>query len=772
MQTPPLLPLTAMLMAGGILACAAAPEPQAPAIEQAFAPSAPQGGFAGGQKNAAEADLDDEAGAHFAQAEKAFDGRAKREERPEPEVAETAASTSDRPDSAPARAWFPETFLFVPELVTDANGQASHQQRIPDRLTTYRVLGLAHDQHGHQAGAVARLRTNLPLFADPVLPERLRVGDRFRFAVPVVNTTDEPQPVTVVVQSEGLDVRGGGALTVPAQGSAMVWVDGATAAPGTATLDIQVHTDGTVRDRTQVSIPVSAVGAPQVTHFAGTLGSPRSHTLTDPYAGTAHITVLPGGIGVIRSEVTQVTKRAAGPLGAALMLSVAEAAPGFWEAAGVPVDPASADPASRARADEVRTLRLLGVQRAQSEHGEWSLDEATALARAAVGDSDDPVLSRLAVRAIETLTRIQRPDGTFGGDTSGTWTVQRILVATASALSHTRNAPTVETARALRAMHVRGQAALERWSPRITDPYTASALLATGADMGDETSRLQAILKESLQTAPEGTTIRMPEGVLRADGRVATAVDAACMAVPALITTQPNLAADLGATVVAAFVPANGWGDPLTDLTCIHALRLLGATTTPAQTQLVLRWNGEIRESVVLQQNDLLAPIVLEATSPGQGTWTLESEPALPGLAYHLAVTTTHPWTTPRVHPGIAVEVDAPRLQVGAPAPWTAQISAPRDTPVILQVALPAGVTPVLSSLQVTDGAGVAPQVEATPADGALDVTFVMPTTGRAIVSVDLLAMLSGEMWDGGMSVEAKGEASRLPPRRWSIASR
>ena len=53
-----------------------------------------------------------------------------------------------------ARAWFPEAFLWAPDVVTDENGEARVAVTVPDTLTTWRVLALAHVAEGGQAGAV------------------------------------------------------------------------------------------------------------------------------------------------------------------------------------------------------------------------------------------------------------------------------------------------------------------------------------------------------------------------------------------------------------------------------------------------------------------------------------------------------------------------------------------------------------------------------------------------------------------------------------------
>ena len=62
--------------------------------------------------------------------------------------------------------------------------------KVPDRLTTWRVLALAHSRQGGQAGAVTSFLGTLPTYVDPVVPAFLLAGDEVRLPVQVVNTTD------------------------------------------------------------------------------------------------------------------------------------------------------------------------------------------------------------------------------------------------------------------------------------------------------------------------------------------------------------------------------------------------------------------------------------------------------------------------------------------------------------------------------------------------------------------------------------------------------
>ncbi|MEC7948068.1 MAG: alpha-2-macroglobulin family protein, partial [Myxococcota bacterium] len=92
-------------------------------------------------------------------------------------------------DDPPPRAWFPESFLFAPQVVTDPQGAATVAVRVPDRLTTWRVLGLAHDMRGQTAGTLHTFDSRLPLSVEAVVPAHLTRGDVIRLPIQAANAT-------------------------------------------------------------------------------------------------------------------------------------------------------------------------------------------------------------------------------------------------------------------------------------------------------------------------------------------------------------------------------------------------------------------------------------------------------------------------------------------------------------------------------------------------------------------------------------------------------
>ena len=107
--------------------------------------------------------------------------------------ADKAGSSEPGLDVAP-RKNLKETAFFFPNLETDADGKVSFTFTVPDALTGWKLLMVAHDNA--LRGGILRndeIVTQKPLMCEPNAPRFAREGDDFMFAVKVTNTEDVPQ---------------------------------------------------------------------------------------------------------------------------------------------------------------------------------------------------------------------------------------------------------------------------------------------------------------------------------------------------------------------------------------------------------------------------------------------------------------------------------------------------------------------------------------------------------------------------------------------------
>ena len=116
-----------------------------------------------------------------------------------------APAEKEKAPDAPPRKNLKETAFFFPDLVTDADGHVSFTFTVPDALTGWKLLMVAHDNELN--GGVFRkddIVTVKPLMCEPNAPRFVREGDDFLFAVKVTNTEDEPQSGEVSLSLEEL----------------------------------------------------------------------------------------------------------------------------------------------------------------------------------------------------------------------------------------------------------------------------------------------------------------------------------------------------------------------------------------------------------------------------------------------------------------------------------------------------------------------------------------------------------------------------------------
>jgi uncharacterized protein YfaS (alpha-2-macroglobulin family) len=101
------------------------------------------------------------------------------------------------------RSRFQSTAFFLGSVVTDTSGTATAAARLPDNLTTFRLMAVAVTAGDRYGSGRSSLLVTRPLVARPALPRFLRAGDRFAAGV-VVNRRDAAAvPARVSARAEG-----------------------------------------------------------------------------------------------------------------------------------------------------------------------------------------------------------------------------------------------------------------------------------------------------------------------------------------------------------------------------------------------------------------------------------------------------------------------------------------------------------------------------------------------------------------------------------------
>ncbi len=103
-------------------------------------------------------------------------------------------------DSISPRTNLNETAFFFPQIVSDAKGEVTLEFTMPEALTQWRFLGLAHDKSLRSGSLIDTVVTAKDLMIQPNPPRFLREGDVIEFSAKVSNQSNQTQRGTVALQ--------------------------------------------------------------------------------------------------------------------------------------------------------------------------------------------------------------------------------------------------------------------------------------------------------------------------------------------------------------------------------------------------------------------------------------------------------------------------------------------------------------------------------------------------------------------------------------------
>jgi uncharacterized protein YfaS (alpha-2-macroglobulin family) len=179
--------------------------------------------------------------------------------------------------------------FWVGSVTTDANGRATVDVKLPESLTTYRIMAVAGDRSSRFGSGDTEVRTNKPLTLNPTYPRFLAVGDRAFFGAVVGSQLKAAGPAVVTMRSLDpavLELTGPTEqrLTVTPGANVEVRFEGAARAVGRARVQMTV-TIGSEKDAFEDVIPVEVLASPEtVAAYGEAAGSDTKagETLTLP----------------------------------------------------------------------------------------------------------------------------------------------------------------------------------------------------------------------------------------------------------------------------------------------------------------------------------------------------------------------------------------------------------------------------------------------------------------------------------------------------------
>jgi uncharacterized protein YfaS (alpha-2-macroglobulin family) len=111
------------------------------------------------------------------------------------------------------RSDFRYTAFFLGSVITDAGGRAVASAKLPDNLTTFRVMAVAVTERDRYGNGESSLLVTRPLLARPALPRFVREGDEFAAGVVVNHRLGGTPNVTVEAETQGVQLLDRGRLS-------------------------------------------------------------------------------------------------------------------------------------------------------------------------------------------------------------------------------------------------------------------------------------------------------------------------------------------------------------------------------------------------------------------------------------------------------------------------------------------------------------------------------------------------------------------------------
>jgi alpha-2-macroglobulin len=179
--------------------------------------------------------------------------------------------------------------FWLGSVVTDANGHARVEVKLPESLTTYRVMAVAGDLQSRFGSADSEVRINKPVTLKAAFPRFLAVGDKASFGAVVTSQLKTAANATVTIKSldpNVLGVTGAAqqAVALAAGGASEVRFDFVAKAIGRARLQIAVRA-GSEGDAFEDVLPIEVLASPETVAAYGEAGDGKptaTETLTIP----------------------------------------------------------------------------------------------------------------------------------------------------------------------------------------------------------------------------------------------------------------------------------------------------------------------------------------------------------------------------------------------------------------------------------------------------------------------------------------------------------
>ena len=176
--------------------------------------------------------------------------------------------------------------FWLGSVTTDKNGHASTDVKLPESLTTYRIMAVGGDKESRFGSGESEIRINKPVVLKAAFPRFLARGDKAFFGSVVTSQLKEAGTAIVTMKSLDpgvLEIAGDAkrSVQVAAGGSAEVRFDVVARATGRARVQVSVRL-GNETDAFEDAIPVEVLATPESVAAYGEAAPDAKQTFVMP----------------------------------------------------------------------------------------------------------------------------------------------------------------------------------------------------------------------------------------------------------------------------------------------------------------------------------------------------------------------------------------------------------------------------------------------------------------------------------------------------------
>lgn len=163
----------------------------------------------------------------------------------------------DSPDQIKIRRNFDALAIFSPNVLTDENGKATVDLKLPDNLTRYRITAIAATKSKQFGKSESNFTAKTSLQVRPSAPRFMNFGDTAELPVVLQNQTDSPMMVDVAIRTQNANLPNGNGkkVTIPANDRAEIRFDVSTESAGIARFQVGA-VSGKFADAAEFAFPV------------------------------------------------------------------------------------------------------------------------------------------------------------------------------------------------------------------------------------------------------------------------------------------------------------------------------------------------------------------------------------------------------------------------------------------------------------------------------------------------------------------------------------